>query len=56
MKTQAPTTITLIIAAVLAIVGLLGFLGVIAPVAKFAFWLAFVGWALMTAGSLIKGI
>lgn len=56
MRTQAPKTITIIIAAVLAIVGLLGSLGVVAQVAQYSFWLVFIAWALVTAGALIDGI
>lgn len=56
MNLSAPTQITFIIAAILAIVGLLGRLAVITAVAPNAFWLAFAGWVVLTAGCLMKDI
>ncbi len=56
MKTQAPKTITVIIAAALAILGLLGSLGVIPQIAAYSFWMVFVGWLLVTIGALVDGI
>lgn len=57
MKLSAPTQLIFLIAAVLAILGLLaGPLGVIAALSAYAFWLTFVGWALLAIGCLMRGM
>jgi predicted membrane channel-forming protein YqfA (hemolysin III family) len=56
MKTNAPRTITLIIALILAIVGIIGVVAKIAFLAPLAFWLVVAGFVVLLAGSLFKGL
>ncbi|GER80760.1 MAG TPA: hypothetical protein PKC99_17665 [Anaerolineales bacterium] len=56
MKLTPPKQFTFWISIVLALVGLLGQIGVIGAVAGFAFWLAFIGFVLLVAGLLVKGL
>lgn len=57
MNLNAPTQIVFLISVVLALVGLLAHLAVLGPaVAVWAFWIVFVGWLALAAGSLFKGM
>ena len=56
MKMNPPTKIVFWISVVLALLGLLGQLGVVAAVAGFAFWLVFVGFAVLVASLFVKGM
>jgi len=54
MKTNAPKSITLIIAVILAV---LGILGLFIPVLSGAgFWLLLAGFVVLLAGTLLKGL
>jgi len=56
MKLTPPKQITFWIAVVLGFLGLLGFLGAVAALAPFAFWLVFIGLALLAIALLVKGL
>lgn len=56
MKLTPPKMITFWISVVLGLLGLLGTIGVIGAVAGYAFWLVFVGFALLVLGLLVKGL
>ena len=56
MKLNAPKTITWIIAVVLGLLGLVGHLELIAALTPYAFWLAFIGFALLALGSYFSGL
>lgn len=55
MKLSAPKQATFLVGVVLAVLGLLGAVGVTA-LAQYAFWLAFIGAAVLAAGSYVKGL
>ncbi len=55
MKLTPPTQIVFWICIVLGVLGLLGAVGV-AFLAPFAFWLAFIGLALLVVALLVKGL
>lgn len=55
MKLNEPKVITFWIAVLLAVLGLLGFLA-IAALEPFAFWLVLVGFIVLAAGNLVKGL
>lgn len=56
MKLTPPKTITFWVAVVLGLAGLLGYVNILAFLAPFAFWLVFVGLALLVLSLLIKGL
>ena len=55
MKTNAPKFITLLIALILAVLGVLGFF-VGGTLGAWAFWLVVVGFVVLLAGNLLKGL
>ncbi len=55
MKLTPPTMIVFWICVALGVLGLLGAIGV-AFLAPYAFWLAFVGLALLVVALLVKGL
>jgi hypothetical protein len=56
MKLTPPKTITWWIGLILGVLALLGHLGTIASLAKYDFWLALVGLALMLVAVLVKDL
>lgn len=56
MKLSAPTQIVWWIAVIVGVLGLLGQLGVVAALAGFAFWLVFIGLALLAVATMVKGL
>ena len=54
MKINLPKKSTFYISLVFAVLGLLAVFGVLIP-AGFAFWLLFVGYAVLVAGLFLKG-
>lgn len=56
MNLTPPTTVVFWICVVLGLLGLLGAIGVLAFLAPFAFWLEFVGLALLAIALLVKGL
>ncbi len=55
MKLTPPTVVVFWICVALGVLGLLGMIGVTA-LAPFAFWLAFIGLALLVVALLVKGL
>lgn len=56
MKLSAPKTTTFWLGVALLVLGLLGSLGVVAALATYAFWLAFIGGAVLALGAYVKGL
>ena len=56
MKLNPPKTITFWISVVLGLLGLIGSFVSIPVVSGLAFWFVFVGFALLVAGLLVKGL
>jgi hypothetical protein len=57
MKLTPPTNVTFWICVVLGLLGLLGVIVTTIPfVSAYAFWFAFVGFAVLVLGLLVKGI
>lgn len=56
MKLTPPKQITFWIAIILGLLGALGGLSLVAALVPFAFWLAFVGLALLVVALLVKGL
>ena len=56
MKLTPPKVITWWIALILGVLALLGYLKTIAALAKYDFWLAIAGLALMLVACLVKGL
>jgi hypothetical protein len=56
MKLTPPKVITWWIALILGVLALLGYLKVIAALAKYDFWLAIVGLALLLVACLVKDL
>ena len=56
MNLSAPTNIVFIISLVVAILGILAGLGVLAIIPVSAFWLVTIGYVILAAGCLLKGI
>jgi hypothetical protein len=50
------STLCAIAAVVLYLLGVFGVIGGEVPVLAVAFWIAILGWALMTAGVALKGV
>ena len=56
MKLTPPKQITFWIAVALGVFGLLGNAGMVALFAPYAFWLVFIGLALLVVALLVKGL
>jgi hypothetical protein len=56
MKLTPPKTITFWISVILGLAGLLGQVGILGFLAAYAFWLVFVGLALLALALLVKGL
>jgi hypothetical protein len=56
MKLTPPTQLVFWICVALGVLGLLGGIGLLAFLAPFAFWLEFVGLALLIIALLVKGL
>jgi hypothetical protein len=56
MRLSAPTQVVWWIAVIAGVLGLLGHLGVVAALAGFAFWLVFIGFALLVVATMVKGL
>jgi hypothetical protein len=56
MKLTPPKTITFWIAVVLGLLGLFSFLGVFTLLPIEAFWLVFLGFALLVVALMVKGL
>ncbi len=56
MKTNAPKSITWIIALVLGIIAVVGKLAVITAIVKYAFWIVVIALVLLLLGSSLKGL
>jgi hypothetical protein len=56
MKLTPPTQIVFWISVVLGVLGFLGGVGIVAALAGFAFWLTFIGLALLVLALLVKGL
>lgn len=56
MNLSAPTTLVFIISIVIAVLGILAGLGILAVIPVPAFWLVTIGYVVLAAGCLFKGI
>jgi hypothetical protein len=56
VKIKSPTTLVFWISVVLAVVGVIAYLVTIPVLSGLAFWLVVVGFALLVAGLLVKGL
>ena len=56
MRLTPPTQIVFWISVALGVLGFLGGVGVVAALAGFAFWLTFIGLALLVHALLVKGL
>jgi len=56
MKLTPPKTVTFWIAVVLGLLGLFSFLGVFTLIPIAAFWLLFIGFALLVVALMVKGL
>jgi hypothetical protein len=57
MELSAPTKVVFIIAVVLAIISLLPVIGIsLGGLGAYSYWLLFVGFVLLAAGNLLKGM
>jgi hypothetical protein len=56
MKLTPPKTVTFWIAVVLGLLGLFSFLGVFTLIPIEAFWLLFIGFALLVVALMVKGL
>jgi len=56
MKLSAPTKWVFIVAVVLGVLALLGQFTTIPFISAYSFWTLFVGFVLLVAGSLFKGL
>ena len=56
MKLTPPKEVTFWIGVVLGLLGLLSFMGVLTVLPIEAFWLAFLGFAVLVLGLLVKGM
>lgn len=56
MKLSRPKTTTWWIAVVIGVAGLLGKIGVISILAPYAFWMVFIGFALLAFATLLKNL
>ena len=56
MNLSAPTNLVFLIAVVIAVLGILAGLGILAILPIAPFWLVTIGFGLLAAGCLFKGI
>lgn len=56
MNLSAPTNIVFIISLVIAVLGILAGLGIFTVIPVSAFWLVTIGYVVLAAGCLLKGI
>lgn len=56
MNLSAPTNIVFIISLVIAVLGILAGTGVFSIIPISAFWLVTIGYAVLAAGCLLKGV
>ena len=56
MRLTPPKAITFWISVVLGVLGLIGNLGVVGALSGFAFWLAFLGLALLAVSLMVEGL
>ncbi len=56
MKTNAPKIGTILVAIVIAVVGVIAELFAIPGLSGFAFWLVVLGFVVLAAGTLVKGL
>jgi hypothetical protein len=56
VKLTPPTQIVFWISVALGVLGFLGGIGVVAALAAYAFWLTFIGLALLVLALLVKGL
>lgn len=56
MRLSPPKAITFWIAVALGVLGLIGNLGVVGALSGFAFWLTFLGFALLAVGLMVDGL
>ena len=56
MKLTAPTKVSFCLALICVIVGLLAKLGIVSALSGIAFWLVFIGAAILIIATLFKGL
>jgi hypothetical protein len=56
MQLSAPTQVVFIISLILVVLALLGYFLAIPFVTAYAFWLAIIGYIVLAAGCLLKGV
>lgn len=56
MNLSAPTTVVFIISLVIAILGILAGTGILSIIPISAFWLVTIGYVVLAAGCLLKGV
>lgn len=56
MKTNAPKSITLWIAVILVLIAVVGYFVTIPYVSPYIFWIMLVGFVVLLAGNLFKGL
>ncbi len=56
LKLTPPKEITFWIAVILGLLGLLSFLGILSALPIEAFWLVFIGFALLVVALMVKGL
>ncbi len=56
MRLSAPTQVVFIISLILAVLALLGHFANIPIVTQYQFWLAIVGYVVLAAGCMMKGV
>jgi hypothetical protein len=56
MQLSAPTQVVFIISLILAVLALIGYFVAIPFVTAYAFWLAIIGYVVLAAGCLMKGV
>jgi hypothetical protein len=56
MKLSEPKIITFWIAVAFAVLGVIGQLKIVAALTPYAFWLVLIGFVVLAAGNLVKGL
>jgi hypothetical protein len=56
MQLNAPTQVVFIISLILAVLALIGYFVAIPFVTAYAFWLAIIGYIVLAAGCVMKGV
>lgn len=56
MKLTAPTNLVFLISLIIAVLGILSGLGVLSVITVSAFWLVTIGYVVLAAGCLMKGL